>query len=126
MLNKKSLEYYRSYKKEIKQEMEYENNKKTDLWFRARTNCLYLGDRNRNDKSCKLCGSDLEDLEHLLLHCPKLEDTRRESTYLQRPQAENNRDTIMLFLYSSEHIEHRKTMMEKLWTKRNTYLKETS
>ena len=124
MTNKKSLEYYRQYKKEIKQEEEYENNKMSDLWFRARTNCLYLSDRNRINKNCQLCGNVLEDLEHFLITCPSLEKTRNESTYLQRPMRENNKDTIMIFLYSNEYIEHRKTVVEKLWTKRSNLLKE--
>ena len=124
MASKKSLEYYRIYKKEVKQEEEYENNRNADLWFRSRTNCLYLSDRNKSDKRCKLCGDEVEDIEHFLLECIYLEETRRESTYLQRPRRESNRETIMTFLYSDEHTEHRRIVNEKLWTKRNALMKD--
>ena len=124
MANKKTLEYYRTYKKEVKQEEEYENNRKTDLWFRTRVNCLFLGDRNRSNKACKLCGHEIEDLEHFLIHCTNLEEIRRKSTYLQRPLRENNKETIMVFLFSKEDTEHRKNINEMLWKRRDQLLKE--
>ena len=124
MSKKKTLEYYRAYKKEVKQEEEYENNRRADLWFRTKTNCLYLGDRNRSDKRCKLCGHEREDLEHFLIHCPSLEDTRRKSTYLQRPLRESNQETMTIFIFSKEDTEHRKTTNERLWKKRDQLLKD--
>ena len=124
MMKKKTLEFYREYKEEVKQEEEYENSRKADLWFRAKTNCLYLGDRNREDKSCKLCGNEVENLTHFLIHCQRLGEIRNESTYLQRPLRENDRETLMLFLFSKECIEHRKTVNERLWKKIKWFLNQ--
>ena len=76
---KSSLEIYEEEKKEIKEELMY-NRPSSVIMYRARTNCLKLNDRNRHqggEVGCKLCGANIEKLEHFLLECEKLGEERR-------------------------------------------------
>ena len=83
---KVTLELYRTYKTEMEQEDSYDGRPDSTIWFRARTNCLRLGDRNRHlggEVSCFMCREGTEDLEHFILDCMELEGIRTRLTRLQ-------------------------------------------
>ena len=61
-----TLLVHREYKREMREE-DYEEGEKDRIWFRARTNCLWLGDRRR-EEGCVICEErELEDLLHFVL-----------------------------------------------------------
>ena len=89
---KSSLEIYRKFKTEIKEENIYTNSYASNLLFRCRTNTLILNDRKRfsnEDTSCPCCGHGVEDLIHVLLFCPKYATARNEVQLLQQPYPED-------------------------------------
>ena len=62
---KSSLEIYRNYKQEVKQEFFYNNGEASRLLFRARSNTMALNDRlkhdrggNRRNTGCTICGAE--------------------------------------------------------------------
>ena len=124
MSKKKTLRYYRSNKTNIKQDEEYDNTRQSDIWFRIKTNCLYLGDRMTDNKTCKQCQNELEDLPHFLLHCEKLKEPRNKSIHLQRPMKESEAQTISEFLFDNLELETKKSVVENLWTQRKLLLKQ--
>ena len=82
---------YRQFKKEIREEIYY-NNKAYFFLFRMKSNTLLLNDRNRHKGGstvCDLCGADLEDLVHFVAECPELQSERNKIMKLQNPQQEN-------------------------------------
>ena len=92
-LKRKTLEIYNKFKIHI-QEEEYYNEESSLIIFKMRSNTLRLNDRNRHvggNISC-VCGHEIEDLEHFLLDCPKLEEVRMKILKLQRPQEENGKE----------------------------------
>ena len=87
-----------------------------------RTNTLNLNDRKRfknESTECQLCKYEYEDLLHFLLHCPALEDARKEIIALQRPRRQNERNLIGDLLFN-DHPEKEK--LHKLWTRRKALL----
>ena len=91
---KTSLEIYSEEKKEIKEELLYDNRPSSVILYRARANCLRLNDRNRHqggEVGCKLCGAEMENLNHFLLECGELSEERKLITELQQPYQENRK-----------------------------------
>ena len=123
MDKKTTLKYYRKFKKEIRQEVDYLNDRRSDLWYQARTNCLYLGDRKREDSACKLCNEEREDFSHMLLHCEKLSEERLRSIQLQRPHIENEEDMICDFLNNEEEVNEKMEVLQAVWNKRDTLIR---
>ena len=120
---KKTMLIYKEYKKEIKEE-EYENDLESTLWFKARANCLKLEDKNRQtSKECKLCGTEIEDLEHFILKCNRLEKIRTEDIRLQKPHNEHTHEIIGEFLFTKEDITRKKSTIKKLWLRREAIIK---
>ena len=81
MMHKPSLKWYRIGKKNIGYEMCYRNNISSTYLAKARTNSLQLEDHlgrgiPNYDKTCKLCKTEEEDLEHFLVRCPDLNQKR--------------------------------------------------
>ena len=61
-------------------EEDYEGSERDRIWFRARTNCLWLGDRKREreEERCMICRKEeLENLLHFVFDCEELEDEMR-------------------------------------------------
>ena len=100
MQEKSTLWMYRECKTEMKEEG-YRGGEVSRLWFRVRTNCLELRDRRRGeeDRSCLICGYELEDLLHFVVGCEALERERSHSLTLKRPRTENGVETVKLFLF---------------------------
>ena len=124
--NKSTLEIYRTFKTEMEQENSYDGRPDSTIWFRARTNCLTLGDRNRHiggTTECFMCGEEVEDLRHFILDCKELEEVRADMTRLQRPRLEDWREVIGEFLYGKEK-ERSKRELYGLWKARERRRRE--
>ena len=70
-------------KKEIKEEVMYDNRPSSLIIYRARANCPKLNESNRHqggEVGCKLCGANIENLEHFLLECEVLGEERNATT----------------------------------------------
>ena len=117
---KSTLELYRTWKTEMGQEDSYDGRPDSIVWFRARTNCLTLGDRNRHqgqETDCFMCGQETEDIRHFILDCRELETVRETMTGLQRPRREDWMEVIGEFLYGEEKMRNRGELY-RLWRER--------
>ena len=123
MTKKKTLELYRKYKSQIKQEEDYYNDNKSKIWFQVKTNCLFFKKKNENNK-CKICKEGNEDLNHFILYCNKLSEIRKQHDAFQRPHIENENELLSNIIYKNEDKEGIKAIVEKMWIKRLTLLKE--
>ena len=118
--NKTTLQLYREWKTEMRQEDCYEGRLDSIIWFRARTNCLTLGDRNRHlgkDSDCFMCRKGMEDLRHFILDCNKLEGLRLGMIGLQRPRLEDWREVVGRFLFGDNIMMNRRDLW-RLWRER--------
>ena len=115
-----ALPYTKIGKKEIKEEPIYDNRPASVTLYRARANCLPLMERNRHtgENTQCFCGEGTENLEHMLLHCKEYEEIRRITKELQRPYNEKTEDVIGTFLFDTTNIEEKKTVLHKIWRKR--------
>ena len=96
-----TLWLYRIYKTEMREE-DYEGGERDRIWFRARTNCLWLGDRRGEGEreTCRICGErETEDLVHFVLECGELEEQRQMALELQRPRLEWSETVVGQFLF---------------------------
>ena len=123
MEQKSTLHIYRTRKESIRED-KYGNSKESDIWFRAKTNCLDLWDRKREESTgCKMCGREKEDLRHFLLNCGKLSHIRTRSIHLQRPHNDDFNRIIGDFLFSKEEMEKKKQLLYEMWITRNNIIK---
>lgn len=125
--NRDSLSMYRTWKKQIKEEMVYDNRYSSVLLFKAKTGTLPLNEINRHlngDIKCTICDSEKEDLEHFLLICPEFSEIRTEIRHLQQPYEEDKSKIIGKFLFEESEIEKKKEVLQKLWRKRQIRIKE--
>ena len=93
---KSTFKIYRRYKGKMK-EGKYYNNEESKILFRVRSNTLKLGNRERfvgGNVGCVLCGDELEDLEHFIMECRRLQQERNELVRLQRP-LEEDRERVL-------------------------------
>ena len=121
MRRKSSLEVYRHWKKEIKEEKQYDNRPASITLFKARANCLPLKDRKRHQNentTCEACGEEEENLGHFILRCKEYEEERKTMIELQRPYEEDENQVIGKFLFKEERIEDKKELLQKMWKKR--------
>ena len=117
---KRTLWLYREYKTEMKEE-DYEGSERDRMWFRARTNCLWLGDRRREreEKRCMICEeNELEDLLHFVLDCRELEDERRGALELQRPRVEGRGTVVGEFLFGETRRREKSEVLVRMWRRR--------
>lgn len=122
---KTSLEIYNRFKIEIKQE-KYYNEEKSLIIFKMKTNTLNLNERKRHrneSTECNLCNNENENLNHFLLHCPALEETRSKLDELQRPREEDENNIIGKLLFSDNPDEEN---IYELWLARKRKMNEAS
>lgn len=107
-------------------EEDYRGSEEARLWFRARTNCLWLGDRQRERVGgCQVCGGAMrEDLKHFVLECGRLEEERATSVELQRPRVEDEDEVIGTFLFDETRREAKMRTMKRMWYRRKNILTE--
>ena len=99
-----------------------DNRPSSVVMYRARANCLKLNDRNRHqggEVGCKLCGANIENLEHFLLEGEKLGEERRRIVELQQPYEENIKKIMGIVLFKEEGIEKKKSIICGEKEKRN-------
>lgn len=129
---KSTLTLYQKYKFEIKDEQDiYDNTAASTILFEARTGTLRLNDKNRHQNkstSCNLCKHTYEDLEHFLLQCPSLMETRKECVLLQQPYNEDREKIIAMFLlfdvHNEETILKHKNVLYNMWQTRSRLIRE--
>ena len=128
---KVTLNMYKKYKKNIKEEPWYDNKEKTMLMSRARLNTLDLNDRKRligEQTKCVMCDEENENLEHFLLYCPEYNNVRSKFRFMQQPYQEDKEELIagiLLFTeLGKEESEDRKNLVKKLWEKRSIKVKQ--
>ena len=117
MSTKSSLRIYRKYKKAIKEEKCYDNRNSSVLLFQARTNSLNLDGHKKNkiqERVCKLCNKEDEDILHFIFKCKRLEG-KRDSELIKLCRSEDLEDKLGELLYEMEDIERVKNMLQKLW-----------
>ncbi len=71
-----------------------------------------------------MCGKELEDLRHFLLHCPAYDEERSSIPALQRPYQQDEEDTIGRVIFENTERESIKTEIYKFWQKREKKRKE--
>jgi len=122
MANMSTLNTYRQFKNEIKQEMFYDNTWESVLLFRARSNSLQLDWRRRflgGETRCKLCNSeDEETLEHFVLHCKFYENLRNEYDMNNKSVAQ------ILILDEGCDLNVSKNYLGELWKRRRNNIVE--
>ncbi len=68
-----------------------------------------LGDRKRFHNEtieCAMCGDELEDLGHFILHCPAYDEERRKNPTLLRPYQQDQEYVIGKKLFDNNDIEN--------------------
>ena len=128
METKTTLEIYRECKQETKEEIIYNNGEASRLLFRARSNTMALNDRFRHDKGenkrhtgCPICGAEYENLEHFVLHCPKL-DSEREGELIRDMRGEGDKDTLCNLLFRGGRLGEVGVMIQKMWRVRKYWV----
>ena len=97
MESKSTLNIYREYKMDIREEAWFLNNHKANIMMKARSNTLKLNWREfgtESAKICKLCSEGIETLEHFLIDCDRLQELRSRYLELQRPIVQNKNDLM--------------------------------
>ena len=128
---KSTLHLYREAKLSMGYEECYSNTHASEFLAKARTNSLKLAEwkaRGTNDANimkCPLCKSPREDLEHFLIACRPLEQTRNREIFSKLPRTTNRLKTIYLLFELKSHWKETAEMIRSMWLKRKHIL-ETS
>ena len=107
-------------KNNIKHEEEiYDNSSASKILYRARTNTLNLNWRKKfqgENTHCPLCNYEYEDLQHFLINCENLEETRSKCNYWKGQDYQTFIKHILLFQYrDKEEIEAHRDILEQMW-----------
>ena len=76
----RSVDIYREYKLGMGNDRPYNNRMEPVLLFKARSNTLLLGDRNKfgsGDSRCEISRQEIKELSHFILRFPGLKGARR-------------------------------------------------
>ena len=123
MNSKSTLRMYATYKEKIGEMEIYDNSYDSILMYRARTNTLKLGWRNRfegGNVTCGLCGGE-ETLEHFLLECSRLREFREEGGFEEKQGIEG----LLLFgRGGDDRVVRNRRLIGKLWRCREGMLRE--
>ena len=127
MNDKATLKLYREEKLKIEETKWFRNGHRFSIMMQARSNSLPLGwraFRADEEKLCKVCNQgEVETLEHFLLKCVPLQQTRSKYIYLQLPRQEDETDILktMLLLRSGKEISNLCMIncIAELWRARN-------
>ena len=130
---KRTMALYREMKMEIREEQWMKNGNEYSIMMRARGDALSLGWRRVSEggnQRCLLCDAEEETLNHFLLECHQLQNTRNKYMELQLPR--NNEEEskklmkrILLFLEDDAHgKKYYIEMIARMWRRRDGILKE--
>ena len=112
MNSKSTLQVYRSYKQELKEENFYDNAAESIIMFKARSNSLKLKWRSRFQNEsvvCVLCGEEEENLQHFLIRCPALQHVRVNNA------VEGLRLEELLLFEGDHDVERCKRHLSNMW-----------
>lgn len=119
-----TLYIYRRFKMEMREE-DYEGGERSLLWFRARSNCLSLGEDRwqRRAEECRVCRETGEDIEHFILDCMPLEEQRKSSIVLQRPRLESRLEVMGEFLFGEGNARVKRETLYNMWLEREVKMR---
>ena len=133
MANKTTLNLYRDFKLDIREETRFFNGKRASIMMKARSNTLKLNWREfgvESAKTCKLCCLEVETLQHFILDCNKLQEVRGRYVELQRPMMENKNKLIALILLfdrrDGESVNYYIDMLWDIWSMRESLINDIS
>ena len=118
MERKSTLDLYRNYKMEIREEKWYANGHKWVIMMKARSNTLRLRWREwgtNEEKQCQICRNGTENLEHFLVTCVSLENVRSKYIELMRPRIDDNRKIMMVILMLCENEKSPLYYVDLIW-----------
>ena len=87
------------------------------LLFKARSNTLILGDRNRfrgGDGTCELCRQEVEDIGHFILRCPGVRGARRAGL-LEELGGEGDGERLGRMLLTGGRVGEVRRMLGDMW-----------
>ena len=116
----RSVDIYKEYKLGLGEDRPYNNGIGSVLLFKARSNTLLLGDRNRfegKDVRCEVCRQELEDLGHFILRCPGLIGARRREL-IEDVGGSGERDRLGRLLFTGGRVLEVRDMLRDLWKMR--------
>ena len=85
--------------------------------FKARSNTLILGDRNRfrgGDGICELCRQEVEDIGHFILRCPGVRGARRAGL-LEELGGEGDGERLGRMLFTGGRVGEVRRMLGDMW-----------
>ena len=91
------------------------------LLFKARSNTLLLGDRNRfsgGEVICEMCRLETEDLGHFILRCPELSGARKGGL-IWEVGGQEDRERLGRLLFTGGRVEEAREMLGNLWRLRS-------
>ena len=94
--------------------------------IQARSNTLRVKAWSRHTEGsteCDLCGADLEDLIHFLLHCPGVEDKRSRRLILEVGGVGTDINVLGKLLFEKKRIQEVKRMIGDMWRLRLSRLR---
>ena len=97
----------------------YSNNINSTYLAKARTNSLQLEDHFGRgmpgyDKTCKLCKTEEEDLEHFLVRCPDL-DQKRNKEIMEQSTPMTSEERTLYILFKSKQYQEVGKMIRNIW-----------
>ena len=118
---KSTTAIYRNEKTTIREEKIYENDEASTILFRARSNTLKLGWRQRftgGDVGCKICNKNEEEtLLHFIERCDALQDVR------DRHEMNNKKIEEVLLFTGTLDARKSKDFLLDVWKKRKQVMK---
>ena len=120
MQGKSSLQYYREWKNKIENTNIYKNDYQFKLIVQAKTNQLALNDR-QEDKKCKLCITENEDIIHLLYKCNSYKNIREKYQIINQEDYINGDKQLC---FNEKNVNIAKKDISEVWLKRKKLIKE--
>ena len=110
----------------IKKHQAIDYNINSMFLARARMNSLKLEEaigrsNKRHDKRCRLCHQEIEDVNHFIMKCPKLEGKRDYN--LINKKIKNSEKRLIELLYKQNKYQETGHMIRMLWNERLKILK---
>merc|ERR1712030_38019 len=124
---KVTMKWYKNGKNKIGYDECYRNTQSSKILAKARTNTLQVEEvlhrRDRNhDKTCKLCGSEEEDLKHFMISCPRLR-SRRNRELMRKWENEDKDQQLINILYNEKDYDKVRKMVKAIWNPRKDLLR---
>ena len=125
------MKWYVEAKMRIRYDNCYTNKITSQFLAKARTNSLKIREvigrtteskKKKFDTTCQLCGKEKEDLEHFIIKCEKLEESRNKKI-MEKAKKVKEENRLAYILFKSKDWEETGNMIFKLWHLRKILLK---